>query len=320
MTVLVTGATGFLGRHLVPQLLAEHRHVRCAVRNPATASEWLPSAVQLTKVPQVDGATDWHAALEGVSCVFHLAARAHILEERAKNPLDAFLRVNTEGTRTLAQAAVAAGVKRMVFVSSIKVNGERTNAHPYRADDVPAPVDDYGVSKQRAEAALREVAATGGLEAVIVRPPLVYGPGVGANFLKLLKLIDRGIPLPLGSVRNRRSLVSVWNLCDLLATCGRSAAAPGRTFMVSDGRDLSTPELIRSIAQALDRPARLPRVPLAWLQFAAKASGQMAQYARLCYSLVVDMNPTQKTLDWRPPMTVEESLARTVSWYRTLRA
>jgi UDP-glucose 4-epimerase len=313
--VLVTGATGFVGRHLVTRLIEEGYTLRCAVRDMDSAAAKLPPGVELTGIPAVDGETDWGGALRDVSIVYHLAARAHILEEKAADPLGAFLRVNAEGTRALARAASEARVRRMVLVSSIKVNGEFTLDRPFRADDPPSPVDPYGISKQRAEESLREVAKGSGLEGVIVRPPLVYGPGVGANFLKLLKLVDRGLPLPLGS-HNRRSLVSVWNLCDLLVVCGLSAAASQRTFVVSDGRELSTPELVRELARALGKSARLPKVPLSLLRIAAKATGQMAQYARLCFSLAVDMTDTQRTLDWRPPLSVEESIDRTVAWYR----
>jgi nucleoside-diphosphate-sugar epimerase len=286
--------------------------VRCAVRNHLAAKATLGTQVDLVPVKQIDGDTDWSDALRGVDTVCHLAARAHVLEEKAADPLAAFLRVNAEGTRRLAESAASSGVRRLVLVSSIKVNGEASIEKPFAADDVPAPVDPYGVSKQRGEEHLKRICAAATMEGVVVRPPLVYGAGVGANFRKLMQLVASGVPLPLGSVSNRRSLVSVWNLCDLLFRVVQAPAAANRTFMVSDGRDLSTPELIRLIASAMNRPGRLVRVPLPMLRLAAKLSGQMAQYTRLCLPLTVDMNETQRILSWNPPHSVEESVWRTV--------
>jgi UDP-glucose 4-epimerase len=316
---LVTGATGFVGRHLVARLLEQGIVVRCAVRDPAAARRLLGTDVDIIRVGDLDALPDWSDALQGVREVFHLAGRAHILKEDSADPLAEFLRVNAGGTAHLARGAAAAGVRRFVFVSSIKVYGESSGARSFRAEDPPTPSDPYGVSKQRAEEAVRAAGLESGMETVIMRPPLVYGPGVGANFLRLLKLVDRGVPLPLGAVSNRRSLVSVWNLCDVLIRCAHLPAAANRTFVVSDGKDLSTAGLVRELARALGRPARLLGVPEAMLRLAARMTGNMVEYTRLCSSLTLDMSETMRALDWRPALSIEESIARTVAWYREAR-
>jgi UDP-glucose 4-epimerase len=317
--ILLTGGTGFVGRHLVERLVADGRSVRCAIRSPERSSS-LPSAVSSIAVGELGFSTDWRDALAGVGTVMHLAARAHVLDEREADPLAVFLEVNTRAVETLATAAAQAGVRRLVFLSSIKVNGEDSGERAYAASDAPAPADPYGVSKQRAEEALREIGARTGMQTVIVRPPLVYGPGVRANFLRLMQIVDRGIPLPFGSIRNRRSLVSVWNLCDLLVRCVDSPAAANRTFMVSDGVDPSTAELVRLLATALEARARVFGVPPAFLRLAARLTGQMAEYTRLCASLRVDLTETLSQLDWRPPLGMTEAMARTARWYRDTRS
>lgn len=318
--LLVTGATGFVGRHLVDRLLESGHRVRCPVRSLERARTSLPPAAELVAGGAIDGASDWSRVLEGIDVVVHLAARAHILEERSADPLAAFLEVNTDGTLNLARAAARRSVRRFVYVSSIKVNGEASGDRAFTANDVPAPMDDYGVSKMRAESGLAELRTGAGLETVVVRPPLVYGAGVGANFQRLLRLVDREWPLPLGAVDNARSLVSVWNLCDLLVRCMDHPQAANRTFMVSDGQDLSTAELVRRLAAALGRRPRVFAVPPALLRFGARLTGQMAEYTRLCASLRLDMTDTQAALQWRPPCTVEESFARTARWYRDSRS
>lgn len=316
--LLLTGATGFVGQHVLAALRDAGHEVRCAVRGTPRIAPG--EGVQILDVGSIGPATDWRAAVAGVDCVVHLAARAHILEERSADPRAAFLAVNTEGTLTLARASAAAGVRRLVFMSSIKVNGEDSGTRGYAAADAPAPADDYGYSKMLAEQGLGDIARATGLEVVVLRPPLVYGPGVGANFLRLMKLVDRGLPLPLGSVRNQRSLVSVWNLADLLLRCLAAPEAANRTFMVSDGVDLSTADLARRMARALGRRARLVNVPTALLRLAARLTGQMAEYTRLCASLRVDMDATVETLGWRPPCSQDDGFERTVRWYRDERA
>lgn len=310
MRVVITGATGFVGRALLARMVRTtgwdpHPVVRAAAAAPpGTRALVVPEGLAPT--------TDWRGVLAGADAVVHLAARVHVMRETAADPLAEFRRVNVAGTERLARDAVAAGVRRFVFVSSIKVNGEWTaQGRPFRAADAPAPRDAYGVSKAEAEAALWRIAAETGLEVVIVRPPLVYGPGVKANFRALLRLVARGVPLPLGAVRNLRSLVAVDNLADLLLTAVDHQAAAGRTFLASDDEDLSTPELLRRIGRALGRPARLVAVPPGLLRAAGGALGRGAQVQRLCASLQVDVTTTRAVLGWTPPLTVDEALAVT---------
>jgi nucleoside-diphosphate-sugar epimerase len=301
--VLVTGANGFVGRAACRRLRADGLAVVAAMRQPDGGAGAVP-------VGDIDGDTDWTSALAGVDAVLHLAARVHVMNERSADPLAEFRRVNVQGTLRLAQQAVQAGVKRLVYVSSVKVNGEQTEpGRPFAATDAPAPVDPYGVSKFEAEQGLRALSQATGLELVIVRPPLVYGPGVGGNFARMVRWLRRGVPLPLGqATANRRSLVALDNLVDLLATCLAHPAAAGETFLVSDGEDLSTTELLRRLAKALDLKARLLPVPPVMLQVAASAlrRGELAQ--RLLGSLQVDTAATQRVLQWQPVVTVDEAL------------
>jgi nucleoside-diphosphate-sugar epimerase len=316
--VLVTGATGFVGRHLVDRLARAGLQVRGAVRRPESAAHGGDGGAQMVAVGEIGPGTEWDAALEGVDVVVHLAGRAHVMQDRASDPLAEYRRVNLEGTTRLAARASAAGVKRLVFVSSVKVNGEATHGtDAFREDDRPAPLDPYGTSKWEAEQALRGVA---GLETVVVRPPLVYGPGVRANFLRMVQSVARGLPLPVGAVNNRRSLVFVGNLADALRACALHPRAAGETFLVSDGADLSTPELVRAIARHLDRPARLVPFPVPLLRLAGRAAGRGAQVDRLCGSLVVDGSRIRGLLDWRPPFTADQGLAETARWFREARA
>jgi UDP-glucose 4-epimerase len=229
----------------------------------------------------------------------------------AADPLEEFRRVNVQGTLNLARQAAAAGVRRFVFVSSIKVNGEATQlGQPFTADDAPAPLDAYGVSKMEAERGLREIARQTGMEVVIIRPPLVYGPGVKANFAAMMRWLKRGVPLPLGAIHNQRSLVSLDNLVDLLVTCITHPAAANQTFLVSDGADVSTTELLRRMGQALGRPARLMPVPVSWLKLAAAMVGKQDVAQRLCGSLQVDIEKTRRLLGWTPPLSLDQGLKR----------
>lgn len=308
--VLVTGASGFVGHALCEELARAGYRVRAALRSDRI----LPACVtDKIVVGDLGESTDWEAALDGVDAVAHLAARVHVMHD-VPSSRDLYLETNVRATERLAASAVRAGVRHFVYLSSVKVNGEETSTRPYRADDEPRPMDDYARSKWLAEQALHAI-PPGTVGFSIVRPTLVYGPGVRANFLRLMQWVDRQIPLPLGAVRNRRSLVNIWNLCDLVRTLLEREPGPVKTWMVSDGEDLSTPELIRRMAQALDRPARLPSIPVPVLQTIGRFLGKHAEVQRLCGSLAVDIAATRAELGWSPPVTVDEGLRRTVRWY-----
>jgi len=252
---------------------------------------------------------DWGKVLVGVSTVVHLAARVHVMHETETDPLTAFRAVNVGGTLKLARQAAAAGVKRFVFISSVKVNGESTSSgKAFTELDAPNPQDAYGQSKHEAEQGLRQLSADTGMEVVIIRPPLVYGPGVKANFAALMRAVQRGWPLPLGAVHNQRSLVALSNLVDFIVTCLTHPAAANQTFLVSDGEDLSTPDLIRRMARAMNRPARLLPVPVWALQAVALLLGKGDAVQRLCGNLQVDISKARKLLGWNPPVSVDEGL------------
>ena len=260
-------------------------------------------------VGDIDGATDWSQALAGVDVVFHLAARVHVLRETAAAPLAEFRRTNVAGTERLARSAAAAGVKRLVYVSSIGVNGLTTaDGKKFSEADAPHPHNDYALSKWEAEQALARVADETGLQVVIVRPPLVYGGGAPGNFAQMLAVVAKGIPLPFASVRNRRSLVYVGNLVDALIVCATHPAAAGQTYLVSDGEDVSTPELLRQLAHALDVPARLLPCPPALLRLAGRLSGRQEQVERLLGSLQVDSGKIRRELNWIPPYSLQQGL------------
>lgn len=310
--VLVTGATGFIGRVLCEHLARSGHTVRVALRGRRP----LPAGVaECTLVGEIGSATAWETALRDVELVVHAAARTHVLHADPGGATH-YAEVNAAGTRRLAQAAVAAGVRRFVYLSSIKVNGEATRGRPYTAADPPAPADDYGRSKLQGETWLTQAAASGGMQAAIVRPPLVYGPGVGANFLRLMRWVDGRRPLPFGAIRNRRSLVNVWNLADLIAVLLARPGAVHGVWLMSDGEDCSTPELIQHLGRALQRPVRLLAVPVPLLRLAATLSGRGREAARLCDSLAVDDGPTRAALGWRPPVAMDEALAHTAAWFR----
>lgn len=264
------------------------------------------------QVTDLSPSTDWSAALEGVDTVVHCAARVHVMSDSSADPLAAFRLVNLEGTMRLATQAQRAGVRRLVFVSSIKVNGESTQpGQPFTADQQCAPRDPYGMSKHEAEQALRKLASDTDMEVAIIRPPLVYGPGVKANFLSMMRWLDRGIPLPFGALGNRRSLIAVDNLASLITRCALHPAAANETFLASDGDDLSTTQLLRRLAAALGARARLLPVPAKWIERGATLSGLSPLAQRLCGSLQVDVTKTRSVLDWAPIISVEEGLQRT---------
>ncbi len=268
-------------------------------------------------VGDINGTTDWEAALPGVEVVFHLAARAHVLRETAADPLAAFRRTNVAGTERLARSAAAAGVRRLVYVSSVGVNGLYTQAdRRFSEIDVPQPHNDYALSKWEAEQALTRIGAETGLQIVIVRPPLVYGPAAPGNFAQLLAVVAKGMPLPFASVRNRRSLVYIGNLVDALITCATAPAAAGETYLLGDDEDVSTPELLRKLAQALNLPARLLPCPSALLLLAGSMTGKREQVERLLGSLQVDSGKIRRELNWHPPYTLEQGLQTVADWWR----
>ncbi len=316
MRVLVTGASGFVGRALCPALQDDGHRVIAAVRSAGG----LPEGCEARIVGDIGPETDWTEALRDTETVVHLAARVHVMRESAADPLTAFRRTNTEGTLCLARAAAQAGVRRFVFLSSVKVLGETCHEGPFTDASPPNPQDPYAVSKWEAETGLSDLAREFGMEVVILRPPLVYGPGVRGNFLSLLRLVDRGLPLPLGAVRNRRSLLGLGNLVDAIGLCLTHPAAPGRTFLLRDGEDLSIPELVRRLARDLERRAPPFPVPVGLLKLGASCIGKSAEARRLLGSLTVDDRPIRQELEWNPPFTLDEGLDETVAWFRATRS
>ena len=313
--VLITGANGFAGSYLGEAMVSRGFQVRGAVR----ARTVLPDDVEVVAVGDIDDTTDWADALHDVDVVIHLAARVHVMKEAASDPLAEFAKVNLHGTNNLAEQAVKAGVKRFIYVSSIKVNGEETIAgQTYSESDTPAPQDPYGISKWQAEQSLQRIAQDTGLEVVVVRPPLVYGPGVKGNFISLLAAIDKGVPLPLAGANNARSLVFVGNLADALINCTMHPAAAGKTFLVSDGTDVSTGTLVEKIAASLGRKSRSFYFPPVLLRIAATLLGRSAQIDRLFGSLRVNNAKICAELGWEPPFSLDNGLGITADWYRGL--
>lgn len=315
--VLVTGATGFIGSALCRRLRKEGLAVRAAVRNRSKVSSASGSdGSDYEWVVLHDQSSDEEArhALNGVRTVIHLAARVHVMRDQAADPLVEFRRVNRDWTERLARLAVEQGVRRFVFLSSIKVNGEESRL-PFTEQDIPNPQDPYGISKWEAERTLAAVSSETGLETVVIRSPLVYGPGVGGNFLSLLKLIRRPIPLPLGAVCNKRSLIYRDNLVDSLIACMRDPRAAGQTYLVSDGEDLSTPDLIRRIARAMGRSVPLWSAPMTLLRVGGGLIGQRGAVARLTGSLQIDASKIRGELGWSPPWSVDHGIKETVAWF-----
>jgi len=314
LTVMVTGATGFVGHVLCNRLLEQGFSVRGTLLTSENSSA-LAVGVEPVTVGSLGTDTQWSHALTGVDTIIHLAARVHIMDDHAADPMNEFRNVNVEGTAQLAREAAKAGVKRLVFISSIKVNGEETPT-PYTPDSTPNPSDPYGISKWEAEQALRKIEADTGLEVVIIRTPLVYGPGVKANFINMIKIISRGIPLPLASITNKRSLIYVGNLVDALAVCAVHPDAAGKTYLVSDGEDVSTPGLVRRTASALGVPARLFPTPVSLMKLVGELTGMSGAVNRLTGSLTVDSSKIRQELGWAPPFSMEEGLAETAKWFK----
>jgi len=309
--VLVTGATGLVGRALCRALQGAGYRVRRALRTRSFAG---PDDVV---VGDIDHETDWANALAGVKYVVHLAARTHVLEKPDAHAVAEYERVNMEGTRRLAEQAAAVGVRRFVFLSSVKVNGEATTDRGFRETDSPCPEDPYGRTKQEAEELLFRLACESPMEVVVLRSPLVYGPGVKGNFERLMRYVAARVPLPLGSVDNRRSLIYVGNLADAIIACVERPQARGRVYLVSDGEDMSTPDLIRAVGHALHVQPFIVRCPVRWLALLARSAGRSAELARLTNSLAVDMTRIQHELGWTPPYSAAEGLRVTAEWYHS---
>ncbi|MBK8163353.1 MAG: NAD-dependent epimerase/dehydratase family protein [Gammaproteobacteria bacterium] len=314
MRVLVTGATGFVGSSLVDQLVRDGIHdVRVALRRDRPS---LSDQVEHVIVGEVAGETVWRQALRGIDTVIHLAARVHVMTDSVANSSAEYHRVNVDGTLNLVRQAVDADVKRIIYLSSIKVNGEETLAgQPYYADDQPSPAGSYAVSKYRAEEGIRRLISGADMSAVIIRPTLVYGAGVKGNFLNMMHWLSRGIPMPLGSIHNSRSLVALDNLVDLIIKCIEHPAAADQVFLAGDGEDLSTTELLRRLGGFLGKPARLVPFPHAVLNMIARVSGRRDVAQRLLTSLQIDIRKNWEILGWKPPVTLNQGLETVTRWY-----
>ena len=309
MKVLVTGATGFIGHALVSYLSSRRNIEVCAsVRN---SFDGFPLSVSVVQSGDIDGNTNWEVALADVDVVIHTAARAHVLNDDVADPISEFRSVNVAGTLNLAHQALRAGVTRFVFISSIGVMGIQSS-RPFSEMDNTAPVEPYAVSKLEAEQGLREIADKTALEVVIVRPPLVYGPDAPGNFGRLIRFVYKGFPLPLGAIVNRRSFVALDNLVDFLFTCLEHPAAANETFHVADGTDISTPELLRKMGDALGKPVRLIPLPSWLLTLLASILGKRAEIERLCGSLQVDAAKAHTMLGWEPPVSLDQGLRKAV--------
>jgi len=305
--ILLTGATGFVGNRLL-SMLKEHGHqCRAAIRRPSSSVDVQTDSVV---VGEIDANTGWHKAVQDIDVIVHLAARVHVMNEQSDNPLVEFRKVNLDGTRSLAQAAVKAGVKRFVYISTIKVNGEATQGKAFTSQDIASPSDPYAIAKWEAEKALQEISQESGLEVVVIRPPLVYGPGVKANFLNLIKLVQKRIPLPLAGIKNKRTLVALDNLADLIMTCCEHPAAAGQVFLAADDESVSTAELISKIALSFNQWSPVFYFPPALMAWASALLGKQAVWHRLSGSLQVDNSAAKKLLGWQPVTSMDEELKR----------
>jgi nucleoside-diphosphate-sugar epimerase len=320
--IFVTGASGFIGKSLCQTLVKSNKFVRGAVRSKNFSSEHIN--LDYISMGDINLNTNWREILTDFNCIIHCAGRAHVMKERDINVLEAYRSLNVHSTRRLAEQAAAAGVKRFIYLSSVKVNGEATGQSLHTSsstgpkkniftyDDIPAPEDSYGISKWEAEKVLLEVSARTGLNVIIIRSPLVYGKGVKGNLARLLKLIRTGIPLPFSLVKNQRSMIGLDNLVDVIIRCIDHPSAVGKTFLVSDGIDLSTPNLLNHIAFAMGHSVRLFPIPVYFLQITARIFGKQRELDRLIGSLRIDSSYTQKILDWKPPVSIAEGIKRMV--------
>jgi nucleoside-diphosphate-sugar epimerase len=313
-SILVTGASGFVGKAVAQRLALMGMYK--LILPLRTLSKDLPQGMNVIPISDIHGQSDWKEMLNGVDLVVHAAARVHVMREQAPDALAAFRKVNVEGTLNLARQAAEAGVKRFVFISSIKVLGEGTSLGiPFTAEDVPAPSDPYGISKFEAEQGLKALVMVTNMELVIIRPVLVYGPGVKANFQKMTWWLYKGIPLPFGAVRNRRSLVFLDNLVDFIVTCMNHPAAANQTFLVSDGDDVSTSDLLRKLARGLGKSERLVPIPVWLMSVGATVLGKQALAQRFFGSLQVDISKNQQLLGWTPPVSLDHGLSLTTQHF-----
>ena len=312
MKVLVTGATGFVGQVVCQHLTGSGFSVQKAIRNKSIEAQGHSHIVG-----ELNANTDWSQALIGIDAIVHLAARVHVMSDSSTDPLSEFRKVNVDGTVKLAQQAVQAKVRRFIFISSIKVNGEKTEGNSFSENDIPAPQDPYGVSKFEAEQALQKIARETGLEVVILRPPLIYGPKVKANFLQLINVIHKGWPLPLGSVKNQRSLLYVYTLADAIKLCITHPNAAGKTYLISDEKSLSTADLVVKLGQFLQRSPRLLKVPVSFMKLGGNLLGKSDMIDRLTSSLVVDSNKIRQELNWTSPYSIDLGMQKTAEWFLT---
>ena len=314
--ILVTGASGFVGTALCAALIKGGWIVRGIVRNMKNAEKICN--YEIVQVGDIGNINDWDALLDGVDVVVHLAGRVHLMQDEALDPLTEYRKINALATAVLARAAAKHRVGKFIYLSTIKVNGEETSlGKSFTADDVPNPKDPYGVSKLEAEKSLMDISRLDGLGVTIIRPPLVYGPGVKANFFKMMRWLIFQVPLPFGGIHNLRSLVSIDNLVDLILTCIDHPLAANQIFLVSDGEDLSTANLLTRMGNALGVPARLISVPVLWINFFAALFGRRDMAQRLCASLRVDISKTREVLGWAPKISLDEGLRRTAQAYLT---
>lgn len=314
--VLITGADGFIGKALCAEMLSRGWKVRASVRSREKIKS-LPEEIQIIETGSIGPDTQWAHALDNVDSVIHLAGRAHIMEDSYCDSLSEHRIVNTAGTGNLARSAASSGVRRFIFMSTVKVNGEGRGV-PYCENDIPGPSDPYGISKWEAEKIIKAIAGETGVETVSIRAPMVYGPEVKANFLKLLKIVDRGIPMPFAGVKNKRSMIYLGNLVDVIMTCQTHPEAGQKTYLVSDDYDISTPELIRKIATAIGKPARLFYLPLFMLRLAGAITGESQAIDRLNNSLAVDLSRIKRELNWNPHFTLAQGLKQTAEWYNKM--
>ena len=315
--ILITGANGFVGQALCQALTKNGYFVRAAVRSNERLAQ-LPEGVEYCIVGEVGVDTEWSTALEGVNTVIHLTSRVHLMQDTSSDPLLEYRKINTAGTEHLARIAMQSGVTRFIFLSSVKVNGEYTGddkAVSFSETDTPNPQDDYAVSKWEAEQVLARLGKESGLETVILRPPLIYGPGVKANFLSLLKVVDSGVPLPFAAIKSKRSFIYLGNLVDIILKCIVNPKLSGQTFLVSDGEDITIPQLMRKIAKSMDRNPILIPIPVGILKFVGEISGRRLEVDRLARSLVIDNRKIVEALNWKAPYSLDEGIELTVKSY-----